>query len=299
MPNPQFSSETLQCQECNRQPATLFVTKTVGNKVIKQSLCEQCARALAAQKLGDRAVHAPLDEILRVLFQHSLGSDKGNDEKATALDETAASPDWWHGLIEYSADEDLADEQAEAIEELDAATSDEIAPDETASHNARDERHETSSTRSEEADDEAIRRHETGDPISEQRVEEEAEQNEFAATSLVSSLGVSSSRCPKCGTTWDRLKQDGRAGCAQCYVAFADELTKVLDKMQGASLHEGKTPRTLDKRHKRLMQLRLRRDHRLQMLNRRLEESLQNENYEEAAKLRDKIKVVSATVFEE
>jgi protein-arginine kinase activator protein McsA len=69
--------------------------------------------------------------------------------------------------------------------------------------------------------------------------------------------------------------------------------------MQKSALHEGKTPRAADKRQKRLMQLRLRRDHRLEMLQRRLNESLEKEDYAEAAKLRDKIKIVSATIVEE
>ena len=301
MPTPDFNPETLQCQECENTPATLFVTKTVGNQVIKQSLCEACARRLAAQKLGERATHAPLEDVLRVLFQNNLGGVSA--QKSTSLQETAASPDWWHSLVEFSSDEDVADDEAEAIEQLDAAGElDEKTVDE--------EPDPFASTRSKEiianeATEGEIAEHELAEEEHAEReasqnefAQNEFAQNEFAASSLVPSL-IPSLRCPKCGTTWDRLKQDGRAGCSQCYVAFADELVKVLDKMQGASIHEGKTPRTMDKRQKRLMHLRLRRDHRLQMLNRRLEESLDKEDYEEAAKLRDKIKVVSSTILEE
>ena len=235
---------------------------------------------------------------MRVLFQNNLGGVSA--QKSTSLQETAASPDWWHSLVEFSSDEDQADDEAEAIEQLDAAGElDEKTVDEEPDPFASTRRNADAIAEGEIAEGE-IAEHELAE---EEHAEREASQNEFAqnefaASSLVPSL-IPSLRCPKCGTTWDRLKQDGRAGCSQCYVAFADELVKVLDKMQGASIHEGKTPRTMDKRQKRLMHLRLRRDHRLQMLNRRLEESLDKEDYIEAAKLRDKIKVVSSTILEE
>lgn len=118
-------------------------------------------------------------------------------------------------------------------------------------------------------------------------------RNESNAVPAFSSL-----RCPKCGTTWDRLKQDGRAGCGQCYTTFARELANVMERVQKASQHAGKTPRALEKRQRRLMHLRLRRDNRLEMLQRRLQESLERENFEEAARLRDKIKVVSSTILD-
>jgi protein-arginine kinase activator protein McsA len=103
-------------------------------------------------------------------------------------------------------------------------------------------------------------------------------------------------RCPKCGTTWDRLREDGRAGCAKCYVAFHDRLVDVMNRMQREAQHVGKTPRAAVKRRRRLEHLRARRDHRLEMLNRRLQEAITAEKYEDAAQLRDKIKMVSSTI---
>jgi protein-arginine kinase activator protein McsA len=80
---------------------------------------------------------------------------------------------------------------------------------------------------------------------------------------------------------------------------FADQLSQVMERVQRASQHAGKAPRTAEKRHRRLLHLRARRDHRLEMLNRRLEESIAQEKYEEAAKLRDKIKVLTSTIVDE
>ena len=107
---------------------------------------------------------------------------------------------------------------------------------------------------------------------------------------------TASVRCPKCGTTWDRLKQDGRAGCARCYETFSQQLKEVMERVHNAAHHAGKTPRAREKRRRRLHYLRARRDNRLEMLQRRLKETLESQQYEEAAQLRDKIRILTNTI---
>jgi protein arginine kinase activator len=99
--------------------------------------------------------------------------------------------------------------------------------------------------------------------------------------------------------TWDRLRQDGRAGCPACYASFATELAAVLQRTQRGPQHTGKTPRAAARRRRRLVHLRARRDHQLELLQRRLQECISGERFEEAARLRDKIKIVSSTIVGE
>ena len=106
-------------------------------------------------------------------------------------------------------------------------------------------------------------------------------------------------RCASCGTTWDTIRSDGRVGCAACYVTFAARLASVMERVQRGSEHVGKTPRAAHKRRLRLEQLRQRRDNQLTMLQNRLKSAVASEHFEEAALLRDKIKVVSATIWNE
>ncbi len=113
--------------------------------------------------------------------------------------------------------------------------------------------------------------------------------------SLAPSPPVASRRCSRCETTWDRLRQDGRAGCPHCYTAFADELRGVMERLQRGDEHIGKAPRAALKRRRRLEHLRKQRDNRLALLEKRLSEAVAAERYEEAAGLRDKIKVVHST----
>jgi len=108
-----------------------------------------------------------------------------------------------------------------------------------------------------------------------------------------------SARCSHCGTTWDRLKADGRAGCASCYNEFRLQLRDVMTRLQSGTDHLGKQPRAAEKRRRRLVHLRQRRDHQLELLQSRLRDAVANERYEEAAKLRDKIKIVAATIVKD
>ena len=105
-----------------------------------------------------------------------------------------------------------------------------------------------------------------------------------------------SARCSGCGTTWDRIRHDGRAGCAGCYLEFREQLSGVMARVQRGETHAGKTPRSIEKRRYRLEHLRRRRDNQLAVLQTRLQSAVAAEKYEEAARLRDKIKIVSSTI---
>lgn len=125
--------------------------------------------------------------------------------------------------------------------------------------------------------------------------DEDEEDNGDAFDALVATPSFAT-RCPKCETTWDRLKQDGRAGCAQCYASFEPQLREVMGRLQRGDSHVGKVPREREKRRRRLEHLRQKRDHRLELLNSRLNEAVREERYEDAAKLRDKIRIVASTI---
>ena len=103
--------------------------------------------------------------------------------------------------------------------------------------------------------------------------------------------------CGGCGATWEQIALDERAGCAKCYSTFRASLTHLLEQVQREAKHFGKTPRAAQKRQLRLELLRRRRDNQLEMLRNRLAQAVKFERYEEAATLRDKIKVVSSSLF--
>ncbi|RYX83711.1 hypothetical protein EON83_13115 [bacterium] len=124
---------------------------------------------------------------------------------------------------------------------------------------------------------------------------------ELPPDNLFRTLEVESSEmdavCSGCGATWEQIALDERAGCSHCYDTFRVSLLKLIEQVQRDAQHVGKTPRAAFKRRLRLEQLRQRRDNQLTMLRNRLAEAVRGERYEEAATLRDKIKVVSSSLF--
>jgi protein arginine kinase activator len=89
-------------------------------------------------------------------------------------------------------------------------------------------------------------------------------------------------RCPGCGISEEQFRARGRMGCSECYNVFAKSLEPILVKVHGANEHRGKVPqeaaRSLDLKTE------------LRKLQEDLQRAILAENYERAAKLRDKIK---------
>jgi protein arginine kinase activator len=93
-------------------------------------------------------------------------------------------------------------------------------------------------------------------------------------------------RCDSCGATLKDVRDSGRLGCAQCYQLFEHHLRDLLRRLHGSSQHAGEryvapggadttdpTGHLLDLRDK-------------------LRRAVENENFELAAELRDRIRVL-------
>lgn len=277
------------CERCRQKPASVFVTRIVHGHTSKQSLCDTCARRQSSTqewlkelgpKIGDGSVpsNIALDDVVKDLFQQMQKSGLKSDSSAENEEASPALP----GEL---AEDELEGILAEMESALDGVLGDQPfgdAPDDAEFDEAL-----------EDADA-------NGDIISDEKDDQYQPPSHHPLPDATSgSREIISARCPKCATTWDRLRQDGRAGCAQCYTVFEEKLTGVMERMQREPQHTGKSPRTAIKRRRRLEQLRTKRDNRLTMLNSRLQEAVTAENYEEAAQLRDKIKMVASTIVSE
>jgi protein arginine kinase activator len=89
-------------------------------------------------------------------------------------------------------------------------------------------------------------------------------------------------KCPKCGLTYEDFKKVGRLGCGECYTAFRDALLPLLKRIHGSNQHCGKSPKKAAKVVKAKNEL-------LELKD-KLQKAIQREEFEEAAKLRDKIR---------
>jgi len=96
-------------------------------------------------------------------------------------------------------------------------------------------------------------------------------------------------KCPGCGLTYADFKKIGRLGCGECYNVFRKYLAPLLKRIHGSNLHIGKSPvkaKSPAKLYKK--------KNGLQELKDKLQKAIQEEAFEEAARLRDQIKGMEA-----
>ncbi len=90
--------------------------------------------------------------------------------------------------------------------------------------------------------------------------------------------------CSHCGLTFKQFTIQGRFGCGLCYQAFRTQLEPIMRKIHGSSLHRGKLPTaTADE------SVTIKEEERLES---ELKKAIEAEDFERAADLRDKLKVI-------
>jgi protein arginine kinase activator len=94
--------------------------------------------------------------------------------------------------------------------------------------------------------------------------------------------------CSTCGRSLLDIQKTGRLGCGDCYQVFSDALNPVLRRLHGSSTHRGKVPaRGYPK---------ARVSRQIEDLRRRLQECVRQEQYEQAAKYRDELRLLESQV---
>ena len=111
-------------------------------------------------------------------------------------------------------------------------------------------------------------------------------------------------RCDECGYTFDDIVNTGRLGCANCYDVFEDRLDPIIRKIQNSNRHTGRIGKILDskieKRQERTDNKKAenkeetpnKENNELENLQLELKAAIKDERYEEAAKIRDRIKEI-------
>jgi protein arginine kinase activator len=89
-------------------------------------------------------------------------------------------------------------------------------------------------------------------------------------------------KCDNCGMEYSEFLEKSRVGCAQCYKAFSPKLDPIIKRLHGNSEHHGKVPARVSSN--------LSIPKEIEKLKKLLNESIKREEYEEAAKIRDRIR---------
>ncbi len=94
--------------------------------------------------------------------------------------------------------------------------------------------------------------------------------------------------CPKCLSTFKRFSSLSKVGCETCYDTFKDELSPLIRRVQIKGEHIGKIPEYKEE------SLKIKRE--ITQLKTELKHAIQAEEFEKAAELRDKIKLLEKEV---
>ena len=100
--------------------------------------------------------------------------------------------------------------------------------------------------------------------------------------------------CEKCGMTFEEFANTGKFGCDNCYEIFTNKIDRILKGVHGADAHVGRkflqhkeeiidNKNNIDIKQETNIT-------KIEELKNKLREVIKEENYEEAAKIRDEIK---------
>ena len=109
-----------------------------------------------------------------------------------------------------------------------------------------------------------------------------AKASESASSGDEGESPASGPACDVCGISYLEFRNHGRFGCPHDYDAFKAELLPLLDSIHGDTRHVGKTPRRMPRTQGAQVEL--------TNLRRLLQQLVTEEKYEEAARVRDRIK---------
>ena len=93
--------------------------------------------------------------------------------------------------------------------------------------------------------------------------------------------------CSRCGISFSKFQKTGRLGCPGCYRAFASQLDPLILRIQQSERHLGKPAKIPTEHQPPTME-------QARMLKRQLSAAVEKEEFELAASLRDRLKVLES-----
>lgn len=113
--------------------------------------------------------------------------------------------------------------------------------------------------------------------------------NDYAENSLLPSLSVNNAKCKTCGMTYNDFINTGMFGCSDCYDIFSNPIDSLLKNLHGTAKHIGRGAKGITESNTTKSKKVNEKDDK-QDLQKELDKAIKEERYEDAAKIRDKMK---------
>ena len=88
--------------------------------------------------------------------------------------------------------------------------------------------------------------------------------------------------CPRCGMKASEFRKQGKLGCPECFTAFEKDVKSIISQMAARPRHTGKLPGAVAAQHAATAES--------EALREELREAVEREDYELAARLRDRLR---------
>ena len=123
--------------------------------------------------------------------------------------------------------------------------------------------------------------------------------NDYAESSLLPSFSIDNVKCKTCGMSYNDFIDTGMFGCSDCYDTFSGPIDSLLKNLHGTAKHIGRGAKNVDDllntkskktSGKNKTNAENSENSELEDLQKQLDKAIKEERYEDAAKIRDKIK---------
>ena len=94
-------------------------------------------------------------------------------------------------------------------------------------------------------------------------------------------MPLNNKRCDFCGSSLEDISNTGKVGCSKCYDVFFDQLMPSIKRIHGNTKHAGKYASAVGQEN--IIK------NEIQALNEKMKVAINEQNFEEAARIRDKI----------
>lgn len=106
--------------------------------------------------------------------------------------------------------------------------------------------------------------------------------DQAGSASVLGKKPIQALQCERCGLTYSQFSKVGRFGCSDCYQQFSERLDPLFRRVHGTTVHAGKIPKRSGGR------IQYKRE--IGQLKTKLQQLIEQEEFEQAAELRDQIR---------